>query len=214
MRTPKKTVLYFSVVAILASAAFASGASAHEWLTLSGMKLTKTEAANIDSSWSLRVPKIGSLFGGGELTALCDGEFIGTVGVGAQDTITLLTNLTGGEEDKLKCEISKSTNTICKTGTLVVVEPDNLPWDTRLMLTAGGTLEDDIIALEGGKLVGITITCSSVKSLCGTSLEVSKLKNNLATGGEFELTEAEKGSCTFGEGFFNGKEIVLGFLAN
>jgi hypothetical protein len=151
------------------SAVAASGASAHEWLTLAGAKVGKTESATTVYSIRLETEKIPSLFGGGELTVLCMGEFLGTVGANGTDAIASFESLTDTEVNKLKCEVNGSTNTICKAGTPVTTEPVNLPWSTKLVLITAGFIFDDITAEKGGKF-GYKVTCEGIADECTNEL--------------------------------------------
>jgi len=200
----------FAVSAIAVS----SASAAHEWLTLGGAKImSAAENATTDGTIELHNNKIPSLFGGGALTVLCMGQFLGTVGPGSADTITLFESLTATEQDKLSCTVSKSTNTICTEGTLVTVTPVNLPWATKLVLT-GTTIFDDITASKGGAF-GYGVTCKSITDECTNSLELSSFVKNISTGAEFNFNEVEKASCTIGEGFLSAKGgVVLGALVN
>jgi hypothetical protein len=207
----KYKVMMMALLAVFAlSAVAASGASAHEWLTLSGTAITKTEKATTTGSLGLIVKKIPALEGGGELTVLCDGQFLGTVGLLGVDKTELTENLAGTELDTVVCEVSKSTNSICKAGTSVKVAAAGLPWESKLVLS-GTTIFDDLSATE----VGYSVTCSGISNKCVVPLELTKFVKNVATGAEFAFEELEKASCSIGgEGFAKGKGIVEKFLAN
>jgi hypothetical protein len=210
----KYKVMMMALLAVFAFSAVAvsSASAAHSWLTLGGAAVNTPTAATTDGTLLLLVTKISSLFGSGSIDILCMGQFLGTVGPGSTDSITLFENLSAGEQDKLKCEVSKSTNTICTTGTLVIVEPDNLPWDTLLILI-GSTMYDNLEALSGGKEVGYITTCAGVKILCATKLELAKWIENTSTGAVLSFEELLKATCPIGEGFARGTGTVLGFLA-
>jgi hypothetical protein len=204
-----KTVMLASVAVLGLSAVAASGASAHEWLTLAGLKVTSATNATTTGTLEWRNVKIPALEGGGEIVVLCMGQFLGTVGPGAVDSVTLVENLSAGEQDKLKCEISKSTNSICKVGTLVIVTPLGLPWKTELVLE-GTTILDKTTATT----VGYEVNCNGIANKCTNTEELSRLKANVAAGAEFEFFSSRKATCTFGEGFLNGTDTTLNFLAN
>ncbi len=206
----KYRVMLVALLAVFAfSAVAASAASAHEWLTLGGAAIAKNEAATTTGSWSLRVIKIPALEGGGELTILCDGQLLGTVGPKGSDTITLVESLTGTEQDKLKCEVSASTNSVCKAGTLVILTPAGLPWSSLLILL-GAEVFDDLAAKE----VGYSTTCA-ITNKCVVSLELPKFVKNVASGSEFEFDEFKALICITGsEVTAKGKVTVLNFLAN
>jgi hypothetical protein len=204
-----KVMMMALLAAFALSAVVASGASAHEWLTLGGVAITKAENATTTGSLGLIVKKIPALEGGGELTVLCDGQFLGVVNVFGF-TIGLIENLAGTELDIILCEVSKSTNSICKAGTSVKVTADGLPWEGKLILS-GTTILQDISATE----VGYSVTCSGITNKCVVPLELTKFVKNVATGAEFAFEELEKASCSIGgEGFAKGKGIVEKFLAN
>jgi hypothetical protein len=206
----KYKVTMMALLAVVAlSAVVASGASAHEWLTLAGTAITKTEPATSKGSLALIVKKIPAIEGGGEITVLCDGQFLGTVGPAGVDSIELIENLAGTELNKIDCEVSKSSNGICKGG-LVLVTAVGLPWATKLVLS-GSTIFDDISATK----VGYSVSCSGISNECTVTLELSKFVKNTSTGAEFEFAELEKAGCTIGgEGFVKGKGITEKFLAN
>ncbi|HTA96915.1 MAG TPA: hypothetical protein VK730_04665 [Solirubrobacteraceae bacterium] len=215
----KSQILGAMLLAVCAfSAVAASGASAHEWLTLAGAKVTKAEEAKFPGSFALHNRKIPALFGGGELTMLCMYESYLTVDNNS-NVILLITNLTGGEIDKVKCEVSTSTNSICKAGTSVTVSGDNLAgekeehWNGELILS-GTSILDDITAPEGGKEVGYTVTCNSINNLCGVTLETAKFKKNESSGAVLTFNEEHVATCTVGEGTLFGEGTVLGFLVN
>jgi hypothetical protein len=208
----KYKVMMMALLAVFAlSAVVASGASAHEWLTLSGTAITKTETSvKTVGSLGWIVKKIPALEGGGEITILCDEQLLGTVGVGGVDSIELIENLAGTELNKVKCEVSKSTNSICKAGTLVIFTAVGLPWASKLVLS-GTTIFDDLSATE----VGFSVECNGISNKCTVTLELTKFLKNVATGAEFEFAELEKASCSIGgEGFAKGSGITLKFLAN
>ncbi len=205
-----KVMLLVLLAAFVFSAVAAAGASAHEWLTLAGVAIGKNENSTTSGSWALKVKKIPALEGGGELTTLCDGQLLGSVGPKGSDTVTLVESLTGTEQDKLKCEVSASTNSICKAGTLVIVTPAGLPWSTLLILL-GTEVFDDLAAKE----VGYSVTCSSITNKCTVPLELSKFIKNVASGAEFEFNELKIFACSIGgEGTIKGRFTTLNFLAN
>jgi len=195
------------------SAVAASGASAHEWLKLNGEKVTAEEPSKTVGSIALHNRKIPALEGSGEIVVLCMGQFLGTVGPGTADSITGFESLTSTETNKLKCEVSTSTNSICKTGTSVTVEPVNLPWATKLTLTST-TIFDDITAAKGGEF-GYKVTCNGIANECKNSLELSAFEKNISTGSTFAFREAEKAACAFGEGVVSAAGgLVEKFLVN
>lgn len=195
-----------ALVAVLAFGAMSvASASAAEWLTLGGAALTKAEAATTKGSLLLHNKKIPALEGGGELTVTCAGSFVGTVGPGAADTVTEVLG-TKGEVNEVACEVTASTNSICKAGQKVVVKPVHLPWTTKL-ITVGTEIFDEATATGNP---GYGVTCVSITNTC-TGLEESKFIKNLATGAEFSFIEKNKATCSFGEGFISGTGVAEGF---
>ncbi len=92
----KYKVMLLALLAVFAfSAVAAAGASAHEWLTLGGVAIGKNEPSTTSGSLALKVKKIPALEGGGELTVLCDGQFLGSVGPKGSDTVTLIESFNG-----------------------------------------------------------------------------------------------------------------------
>jgi hypothetical protein len=194
------------------SAVVVASASAHEWLTLSGGTISKVESATTVGTIELHNKNISELFGGGEVTVLCMGQFLGTVGPNGTDLISLFENLSAGEQDKLSCTVSKSTNRDCPVGTLVTVEPVNLPWATKLVLS-GSVITDDLTADKGGKF-GYKVNCVFADE-CTNELELSTFAKNISTGAEFSFNESEKANCSIGEGTVSATGgVVLGFLVN
>lgn len=210
----KLQIFAATIVAVLTVGAIAAaGASAHEWLTLAGAKLTKAESTEFTGTFAFKDTKIGALFGGGEVIVLCMGQLAGTVGTGAASEITLMENLSGGEQDDLECEVSKSTNTVCRTAARVVWLPENLPWRQSLV-TINNVLYWDWVTIPAGRLVAWTYRCNNVTVLCGRELEIARFARNNAAGAEFAFEELEKSTCTIGEGFMSGSGTVEKFLAN
>jgi hypothetical protein len=209
--TGKCKVMMMALLAMFVlSTVAASGASGSEWLSLGGVAVTKSESATTAGSTLFLVVKIPALEGGGLIDILCDSQLLGTVNTGGAGTITLSENLAGTELDTVVCEVSKSTNSICKAGTSVKVTTDGLPWTTKLVLS-GTTIFNDLSATE----VGYSVTCSSITNKCVVGLELEKFVKNVATGAEFEFAQLEKAACTIGgEGTASGRGIVEKFLAN
>jgi hypothetical protein len=204
-----KAVLFMSATVLVLVAVAVPGASAHEWLTLAGAKVTSGTGATTVGTLELKNTKIPALEGGGEIDLLCMGQLLITVGPGAGDVTILIEDLSAAEQDKLKCETSKSTNGTCKAGTLVIVTPLGLPWSTELVLE-GTTILDKTTATT----VGYEVNCNGIANKCTSTEELSRLKGNAAAGAEFEFFSAKKATCTFGEGFVNGSGTTLNFLAN
>ena len=203
------------VAAFAFSAVAVASASAHEWLTLAGVKVEKAEKSTADGLWLVHLKKIGALEGGGELAIHCEGSFDGTVGPGAADKVEKVLGTKGElgtKESPIKCEVTESTNSICKAKTAVNVETVHLGWATELLLI-GSVLYDHFFE-EGTKgEPGYETTCNGIGVSC-EGLERAEFLANLATGAEFTfLGELKAEKCTFGEGFVLGHLVVLGFLA-
>ncbi len=201
-------IIGVALVALLAfSAVSVASASAVEWLNLKSEKLTKAENAKTPGTLELHNKKIPALEGGGEVTVTCKGSFIGTVGPGSADTVTEILG-EKGESSPINCKVTASTNSICKNGTAVTVEPVNLPWTSKLK-EVGTEVLDEATATSNP---GYKVDCF-VANTC-TGLEESVFVKNLATGSEFNFMELNKATCSFGEGFISGKGEAEGFLVS
>ncbi len=89
-----------------------------EWRNIKRELLTKAETATTDALLLIH-HKVPALLGGGEITVHCEGTFGGTVGTGAKDETKQFKG-NKGEETKINCEASSSTNSLCKSGELVL----------------------------------------------------------------------------------------------
>lgn len=175
------------------------------WLK-NGAELTAAEPSLVDGSVILH-HKPPNLLGGGEITVECKGQFHGTVGPGMKDEITKVLD-EKGKESNLECVVTSSTNSICKAGTAVSVNPDNLPWKTELLL-AGGKIVDDLLGNPG-----YSTKCASIEVLCAHEEKATWLENS-ANGAVFEFTAANTASCSDGGTSTTlGKGTVLGFTVS
>jgi hypothetical protein len=177
-----------AVVAVLAvSAMAASAASAKEWL-LNGAAIA-TATASVTEGELLLVDMASNT------EILCSGKFIGTVGPGAKDEITLVEDLKG-DDPELDCEwIKVAPCELVAAKELVIVEPVNLPWKTEILLEP--TPVDDL--LNAGYQVSCKVLGITLKNKCvGTG--VADLEN-LATDVAGKFLEAVKqGECSADKG--------------
>jgi hypothetical protein len=123
-----------------AAIAVASASAAPEWL-LNGSAASKVA---VSTTGTLTLEDTGA-----KTSVECNGTFVGTVGPGAADEITLVEDLEAKDVTKanegnattgwLDCKIV--TKGICEeaTGALVKVFPLHLPWITTLALNANAT---------------------------------------------------------------------------
>ncbi|HTA96917.1 MAG TPA: hypothetical protein VK730_04675 [Solirubrobacteraceae bacterium] len=201
------------VVCALGAVSVSSASAAHQWLTLSGVGITKVESATIIGSVAIHDRSIPVLLGSREFTILCMGQFSGTLGPSGTDSITLFEDLSGGDQDKLNCEMSSAPNEICGgAGALVTLTPIGLPWKTLLTLS-GTSVQDEITTTENAENFGF-VTCGGFKDECVTKSESLKFVKNISVGSEFNFQETEVIGCTIGRASLNGKYVVLGFLVN
>lgn len=206
----KIQVLGAAFFAVLAFGVVASAASAHEWVNLKKEKLTKVEKADTAGTLLLRTIGISSILGGGSVTFKCDGLFKGTVGLGAEDTVELATNLKSEEPDNVDCEAIESTNSVCTNGTLAHLKPDNLPWHTEL-IEEGGKIYDDF--KKAGGEIGYGVLCGIIEGLCSTPLDRALFLENTVQGAKFQFLGELKAKCNIAtEGKTFGGGTVLGFL--
>jgi hypothetical protein len=209
----KKThVLGLAVLAVFAfSAVAASSASAAtvEWLK-NGAAITSPEPS--ETTGSLELGNTSGLGTGTKVAVLCDGKFFGTVGPGAQDTITSVLGLSG-ESGTLTSEIvSCVNNENCPSPS---VAADNLPWLTELREPKAGEVLDFL--LNGGKgepgweVMCIVPIIGLVEEACTSSNANNQARSLLANDagegdvlGVFIKTENEKFLCKGQEtGFVN-----------
>jgi hypothetical protein len=148
---------------------------------------------------------------------LCSGRFIGVLLSEGRDLITLVEGL-AGEDNILKCVYD--VKGAC-SGTTVNVEARNLPWETELMLTAGGLFVDLIFKAAGGE-PGYLVECSTIigkltdECLGEKGKEVGSAMTNVEGGAEGEFSETDEevtpsGECSLGgakQGLLFGKGLV------
>lgn len=200
----RKIQILGAFIAVLAFSALAVGsASATLWLK-SGASLTKAEATT--SHGVIIFHHTGGIFGNALVE--CTGLFVGTVGPGAEDLITLAENLTGSEKDLVKCV---SLSGFCGSP---VLHPENLPWHTLLLLREGKTF-DMVEAESGGGEPAYEMLCSIGKVLCRSAVESDFLGND-ADGALFTwLPSLTPTPCNDGgTGTLLGEALTLGFTVS
>jgi len=203
---------FFAVLAF--SAIGVANASAHEWLTLAGAKLTKAEPSVTDGKLQLRATELSPLIGGGEVEAECTGTFKGTVGLGAADLVELVEGPKGEKDQQIDCTIVKSTNSLCKTGELALLAPLNLDWKTELILGGTNIYDDFETEKEGATELGYKLSCKGLENDCLLKLDRAIFLGNNAEGAVFDFLGELVSKCTSGKGTVKGKGTVLKFLAN
>jgi hypothetical protein len=153
-------VVGITVLAVFAcSVMVAASASAAtlQWLA-EGVKITEPLAS--ETTGELELVNTSTIIGT-EVGVLCSGIFDGTVGPGAEDTITEVLNLSKEKIELgvrlITCTVTKGT---CGTATLA---PEDLPWLTELELM--GTETEPLFLdkiLNGGKgEPGYSVHCTS-----------------------------------------------------
>jgi hypothetical protein len=190
-------VICASFLAALAFGAVSAAAAnaAPEWLE-NGAVMTKAEAATTKGTWTLD----GDSFFGFVLTEInCDGALHGTVGPGGKDEVTSIEDLKnhkGGNGVKLECVVSSTNPGGCKAGETAIVEPEHMPWPTKLV--AGTTLpKDEFTGTPGGAggEPGFTVKCNGHTNACEGKVLTNELKNDLKSVlGEVLKSKSEK--CT------------------
>src|ERR1700704_1680244 len=132
-----------AVMAALVMSAVAAGSAsaAHEWL-IGGASIAAP----------VKVHSLGLLLladtkaTGGEVKIHCHGFNTGTVGPGGHDLIEKITTTLLGTNNKVHCVFDKAGG--CKSNSLLLALPVNLPWLTLLHLE--GTEVRDLIEKDGG----------------------------------------------------------------
>lgn len=199
----------FALGAFVASSALASQEAL--WL-INGNEVTSSQPSVTEGELLLEDtnPPIGS-----PADILCSGRFIGTIGPNGTDTITLVEGLSG-EDNDLICTFDEKG--AC-SGTTVLVLAINLPWQTELMLTAGGRFVDLLFTTAAGSEPGYEVECSTIignlKDRCENAegKEASSEELNIAgdVEGKFLETETEgispAGNCSLGG---TGAGLVVG----
>jgi hypothetical protein len=139
-------VMMLALVAVFAfSATVASVASAEttllaEWLNNGATIPAGTHLATVsEGEIILEDEKAG-------LAVLCSGEFFGTVGNDGEDVVTLVTALKSTADITLENKLVCTSDKFCDTGTDILVSPENLPWQTRVVLMENGTFLDVFFA--------------------------------------------------------------------
>jgi len=173
-------VIGLALVAALAlSVVAAASASAHEWL-IGGKAIAKATAVTSKGTLELEDSKAT----GGAVKVSCTGIDKGTVGPGAADEITSITNEKG--ENTITCTFVK--NGACEAGTAPTAAAVDLPWKTTIEAVEGRTR--DVIRENGKGEPGWAVTC---KTFLGNITDTCKTKE-----GNTALAEVAEGvNATF-----------------
>jgi hypothetical protein len=154
--------------------------------------------------------KLPSILGGGEIIVKCFDTFDGTENEGGLAKITKFLG-PKSEESKIDCEISSSTNAICKAGELALVSALHLPWHTLLEMVGSEETVVDHFLSETGKVPGYAAECKSITIQC-EGLDRAEFTENLSSGAMFEFLGELTATCSDGgTGKLTGHIEVLGF---
>jgi hypothetical protein len=205
-----KTVMLVLMAVLAVSAVAASSASAqHVWLS-EGKEVLK-ETKGLWDGLLLLHHKFPAIVGGGEMTIHCTLQWHLIFDPLGLAKILLLLGLKG-EETKVDCEVSSSTNAICKAGELVLVNALHLPWHLLLELPSG--MLRWVLLKESGKIPGVEAECKSIKISCEGE-ERAKFVENTSSGSIFEFIGELSSTCSDGgTATLLGKGEVLGFQAS
>jgi hypothetical protein len=195
-----------AVFAVFAFSAFAaSSAFAVSKFLLKAAEITETIPS--EATGELLLEDMNAT---GKPDILCSGIFDGTIAAGGV-TGSIESVLTLSKEslaNLVECE----AHSTCTNPTDVVAV--NLPWNTEVMLTAGGLYYELINAHSGGGAPGYTVVCKSIITIEDTCTgSTSSLLENVTGGvlGEFLETESEgitpPGNCSVGG---TGQGLVVG----
>jgi hypothetical protein len=202
----RKVQILGALFAVLAFSAIAvADASATLWLE-AGVSPTKEVARTSHGTILLAVE---DLFGR-KASINCTGLFIGTVGPGNLDLVTLVEGL-NKETDLISCTIESDANEICgKVNELVIVHVLNLPWKTELVLSGAKTL--DLFLKTGTAAPGYETLCP--KGLNGRCVgkESAEFTGNGVNGAKFTFLGVAPEECSFGlkTGKVSGNGEMLG----
>jgi hypothetical protein len=179
----RKTKILGAFIAVLAFSALAvASASATLWL-VGGESLSKATSKPSHGKIFL-IHKGGSL---GNAKVECDGLFIGTVGPGAEDKITLAESLTGEQDLIGGC---KRIEGFCFGA---VIHPTGLPWTTKLELVGTATWDNTLAS-------GYNVLCSfGVQVECKGNVK-SLFEGNGTNGAKFSFKGAESGEQSCNDG--------------
>ena len=198
----------FAVFAFTAIAASSAMALKEEWLK-SGSRTTLALPGLLDGE--ILLVHSGGLLGSS--TIRCTGQFHGTYGPGAADTITEMLSLSGGRFP-LPCEFTSGP---CGVGSRANAALLHLPWDTKLELPGSPAGTWDKISEGGGKgAPGFEVECVSLKvgARCEGSFIRMLFESNGTNGAILDFHGIESGELKCndgGTGSFEGGGEVLGF---
>jgi len=173
-------------LALVASlAAVPATASALQWL-LNGKPITTAVAVKQDSKLLLG----DRAATGGAVAFVCTATEVGTVGPGAHDELTEMSNV--------RCEFQK--NGSCTAEDQLTLAPLHLPWKSLLVTLAGGRNGDQIAGTGGNPGWAVECTVGGIIKIVDecTSATFEPEVDNLSNGVDVTFLESETLSCTEG----------------
>jgi hypothetical protein len=187
---------FFAVLAFGVVSA-ANSVAAPKWL-LNGAAITSPQHALTEGKWlllGLANPE------GKTITHIaCSGVLLGTVGPGATDEVTKVYGLGGVTETNINCEVLHGELGSCTGALLALIEAENLPWKTELLLVAG-TMElvDHFTAGPNGE-PAFLLRCTgpfgvAVRALCLALSILTDALQNRTTGVFGQILNALSFSC-------------------
>ena len=176
----------FAFSAVMASMASAETTLLAEWLN-PGAVISTNLATKSEGEITLEDTKLG-------IGVLCSGTFVGTVGADGADTVTEVLSLAGAVVSLtalLKCE----THKFCEAGTDINAAPENLPWNTRLVLMENGEFLD--VFFNSGYFTECLVLGLKVSETCEIAQTGGKIVN-VATGVEAVGQPSPNANCSSG----------------
>jgi hypothetical protein len=206
MSRNKMIVLGLMATVVFSIVSAGSALATVQWLH-EGEVITSAAAGLLDGSVVL-VHK-GGLLGNADIK--CTGQFHGTFGPGAADSITEALGLSG-EKTNIKCEFISGA---CGIGTAASVKFLHLPWKSELLLPGTPAGIWDKISSSGTGTPGYETECVSLKIAVKCEHTVSALFTETGLNGailEFKGAESEEATCSdAGKGTLESKIEALGF---
>ena len=190
MKTIHMLTLAFAVLFAISTAAttiaLAETTLLAEWLN-NGAVIISNLATKSEGEITLEDTKLG-------LGVLCSYIFVGTVGADGADAVTEVLSLAGAAVSltaMLKCE----THKFCESGADINVTPENLPWNTRLVLMENGEFLD--VFFNIGYFTECLVFGVKVSETCETAQTGDKIVN-VATGVETPGQPSPNANCASG----------------
>jgi hypothetical protein len=123
---------------------------------------------------------------------VCNGTLLGTVGPGGADLVEKVFGLKGESEKRVNCEVLHSELGECTGSLLALLEAENLPWKTELLLPVGTTeIVDHFLAEPNGGNPAFLLLCTGA---FGVEIKILCLSKNILTKGLVNRAEGVFGT--------------------